>query len=90
MDVVVNPPRPGEPSYDQFMKEKSQVLGELKLKATMTTETLNSIEGVTCNEVMGAMYAFPRLHLPEKFVAEAQVCGFAFVFVGSLILLNVT
>ena len=76
MDVVVNPPKQGEPSYDQFMQEKSKVLGELKLKATMTTETLNSIEGVSCNEVMGAMYAFPRLHLPEKFCAEAQVCEF--------------
>ena len=42
----------------------------------MTTETLNSIEGVTCNEVMGAMYAFPRLHLPEKAIAEAEVCVF--------------
>ena len=40
----------------------------------MTTETLNAIEGVTCNEVMGAMYAFPRIHLPETFVNKAKVC----------------
>ena len=66
MDVVVNPPKQGEPSYELFIQEKSKVLGELKLKAKMVTETLNSIEGVSCNEVMGAMYAFPRLHLPEK------------------------
>jgi len=39
----------------------------------MASETLNSIEGVTCNEVMGAMYAFPRIHLPEKALAEAKV-----------------
>ena len=39
----------------------------------MTTETLNTIEGVQCNEVMGAMYAFPRIFLPGKAVAEAKV-----------------
>jgi alanine transaminase len=75
MDVVVNPPKPGEPSYDLFIKEKNQVLGDLKLKAQMTTATLNSIEGVTCNEVAGAMYAFPRIHLPEKAVKEAESQG---------------
>ena len=49
------------------------MLGELALKARMTTEKLNSIEGVRCDEVMGAMYAFPRIFLPEKAVAEAKV-----------------
>jgi len=49
------------------------VLGELALKARMTTKTLNTVEGVRCNEVMGAMYAFPRIFLPDKAVAEAKV-----------------
>jgi len=56
-----------------ILQEKNQVLGELTLKARMTTETLNTIEGVRCNEVMGAMYAFPRIFLPDKAVAEAEV-----------------
>ena len=30
-------------------------------KAKMTTEVLNSMENVKCNEVAGAMYAFPRI-----------------------------
>jgi len=55
------------------MQEKSGVLGELALKAGMVTEKLNEIEGVRCNELMGAMYAFPRIFLPEKAVAEAKV-----------------
>jgi alanine transaminase len=75
MGVVVNPPKKGEPSYDLFEKEKSQVLDQLALKARMTTETLNSIEGITCNEVMGSMYAFPSVRLPEKAIAEAQIKG---------------
>jgi len=75
MDVVVNPPQSGEPSYDLFMKEKNQVLGDLKLKAQMTTATLNSIEGISCNEVAGAMYAFPQIHMPEKALKAAESKG---------------
>jgi len=55
------------------VQEKSDVLGELALKACMTTETLNTIDGVRCNEVMGAMYAFPRIFLPDRAIAEAKV-----------------
>ena len=72
MDVVANPPMPGEPSYAVFEKEREHVLGELALKARMTTETLNTIKGVTCNEVMGAMYAFPKIDLPKKAIDEAK------------------
>ena len=32
-----------------------------KKRAKLTTEVLNAMEGVKCNEVQGAMYAFPRI-----------------------------
>jgi len=63
MDVVVNPPMPGEPSYEQYMNEKKDVLNSLAQRAKMVAETFNSIEGVSCNEVQGAMYAFPKVKL---------------------------
>ncbi|ESO08006.1 hypothetical protein HELRODRAFT_185412 [Helobdella robusta] len=72
MGVVVNPPRPGEPSYRQFISEKDHVLGELKEKAQLTSRLLNEIEGITCNEVEGAMYAFPRIWLPPKAIEAAK------------------
>ena len=49
------------------------MLGDLLLKARMTTEKLNSVEGVRCNELMGAMYAFPRIFLPDQAIADAKV-----------------
>lgn len=73
MDVVVNPPKPGEPSYKQFIGDKERVLGELKEKARLTTHLLNEIDGITCNEVAGAMYAFPRIWLPEKAISAAKL-----------------
>ena len=39
----------------------------------MVHKILNTIEGVTCNEVMGAMYAFPKIDLPQKAIAKAKV-----------------
>jgi alanine transaminase len=75
MGAVVNPPKPGEASYKLFEQEKAHVLGELALKARMTTETLNSIAGVQCNEVKGAMYAFPRIDLSERAVQAAKEAG---------------
>ena len=39
----------------------------------MTTEVLNSMENVKCNEVAGAMYAFPRITLPKQVIEAAKV-----------------
>lgn len=72
IDTIVNPPLPGEPSYERYEKEKSEVLSQLKKKAQIITELFNSIEGIKCNEVMGAMYAFPRIFLPPKAIAAAE------------------
>lgn len=75
MDTVVSPPEPGDESYDQFIKEKSVVLSSFKERAQLVAETFNAMDGITCNEVMGAMYAFPRLHLPKRAVVEAKSRG---------------
>lgn len=72
MDVVVNHPKQGEPSYDTFMAEKNKVLGDLKFKANLASETFNSLPGFKCNTVAGAMYAFPRFELPPKAIQEAE------------------
>ncbi|XP_076468677.1 alanine aminotransferase 2-like [Babylonia areolata] len=75
MDVIVNPPKKGEPSYEQFCKEKTAVLDQLKEKAQLVTKVFNSIKGITCNEVQGAMYAFPNIQLPPKAVAAAKAAN---------------
>jgi alanine transaminase len=63
MDCVVNPPRPGEPSYDSFKEEKVSVLKSLAERAKLVADTFNSIPGMSCNPVQGAMYAFPQVSL---------------------------
>eukprot|EP00096_Caligus_rogercresseyi_P009820 TRINITY_DN3417_c0_g1_i1.p1 TRINITY_DN3417_c0_g1~~TRINITY_DN3417_c0_g1_i1.p1 ORF type:complete len:529 (-),score=164.11 TRINITY_DN3417_c0_g1_i1:129-1715(-) len=75
MDVVVNPPVPGEPSYEEFEAQKNKILSGLAEKAKFVADTFNSIEGFSCNVVQGAMYAFPQIHLPPKAVQKAEEAG---------------
>lgn len=75
MSCVVNPPKPGEPSYELFESEKQKILSDLKMKAKLVADTFNSIEGIHCNKVAGAMYAFPSLTLPEKSIKAAEAVG---------------
>lgn len=75
MECVVNPPKPGEPSYDQFILEKKGVLGSLANRAKMVADMFNSVPGMSCNTVQGAMYAFPQIKLPAKAIAAAKEAG---------------
>lgn len=75
LDAIVNPPQKGEPSYESFTKEKKDVLDSLKLRAKMVADTFNSMEGFSCNEVQGAMYAFPKITLPPKAIEAAKKDG---------------
>jgi hypothetical protein len=47
-------------------------------------EAFNSLEGITCNKAEGAMYLFPRLHLPQKAIGVVVVPGSGFGQVGNL------
>ena len=61
MDVVVNPPQPGEESYESFTAQKKAALESLAERAKLVADTFNTIEGFRCNTVQGAMYAFPQV-----------------------------
>lgn len=48
------------------------MLSALSEKAKLTEQILNSVPGIKCNPVQGAMYAFPRIFIPPKAVEEAK------------------
>ncbi|XP_046882844.1 alanine aminotransferase 2-like isoform X1 [Hypomesus transpacificus] len=75
MDLVVNSPQPGEPSHNSFIKERTATLGALAEKARLTEQILNTVPGISCNPVQGAMYSFPRITLPDRAIREAQEMG---------------
>ena len=45
--------------------EVTSIKDSYKKKAKMTRKVFNSMENVKCNEVAGAMYAFPRITIPN-------------------------
>uniref|UniRef100_A0A667XII7 alanine transaminase n=1 Tax=Myripristis murdjan TaxID=586833 RepID=A0A667XII7_9TELE len=77
LDLVVNPPQPDEPSYTTFIKERTAVLAALAEKARLTEEVFNTVPGIRCNPVQGAMYTFPCITLPQKAISQAKEKGLA-------------
>ncbi len=73
--MVLHPPKPGDASYELYNKEKMAILDSLKRRAKLVVESLNAMEGVTCNRVEGALYAFPRLQLPKYLLEQAEASG---------------
>ncbi|OEL38824.1 Alanine aminotransferase 2 [Dichanthelium oligosanthes] len=75
--LVMNPPKAGDESFESFMVERDGILSSLARRAKALEEAFNSLEGITCNKAEGAMYLFPRLHLPQKAIGAAQAAGTA-------------
>jgi alanine transaminase len=74
-DLMVKPPTAQDTApevYEQFKKEEESIFKSLKYRAEMVTKFLQGMKGVTCNQVEGAMYAFPRIHLPPRAIEEAK------------------
>ncbi|KAF1740221.1 hypothetical protein MXB_1930 [Myxobolus squamalis] len=46
-----------------------------KSKADFLHYQFNSIPGITCNKIQGALYAFPRLNLTNSFIKHAKDLG---------------
>ena len=73
--LMVNPPQPGDYSYNQFRAEKDALIESLKRRARLITDAFNSLEGVVCQETDGAMYSFPRITLPPAAIEAAKANG---------------
>jgi len=71
--VMVRPPRPGDPSFALFDRQRREILESLRQRAASLEKGLNAIEGIQCNALTGAMYAFPRIELPRG-VTDTAYC----------------
>ncbi|CAF0921866.1 unnamed protein product, partial [Brachionus calyciflorus] len=74
MDTVVNPPKPGEQSYELFQQEKGVVLSGLKEKAQLVTELLNKIEGVKSIEHAKKNEMEPDMFYCLEMVEQTGIC----------------
>jgi alanine transaminase len=69
---MVNPPKPGDESYDTYILEKTAVLSSLQRKAKILGEGINKIDGMSLDMPQGAMYGFVRFELPPEKGVDVQ------------------
>lgn len=72
VELMVNPPKSGEPSFETYEKETSGIFNGLQQRATALYKAFNEMEGVHCNDPQGAMYLFPTIKLPQKAIDAAK------------------
>lgn len=75
VELMVNPPRPGEPSYELYEKEYNGIFEGLRARATALHKAFGQMEGVECGEPQGSMYLFPTITLPAKAAEAAKQEG---------------
>jgi alanine transaminase len=75
MALMMHPPVEGDPSFPLYAQERDAILDSLKRRARLVARAFDDLDGVSCNEVEGSMYAFPRLLLPPAAVEAAQRQG---------------
>lgn len=77
VDLMVNPPRPGDASYESYRTELEGLYQSLRRRSKKLEAAFNAMEGVTCQPAFGSMYLFPRIRLPNKAIAKAKEVGMA-------------
>ncbi|CAL8462271.1 g1802 [Coccomyxa elongata] len=75
MALVMNPPKEGDPSYKLYAEERNELLASLKRRAVKLHKTLSALQGVTCTEPEGALYAMPHIRLPQGAIEAAKKVG---------------
>jgi len=73
--LMVKPPAVGEASHAMYADERAAILESLYTRARLIADALNALPGLSCNAAEGAMYLFPRIHLPKAALAAAAAAG---------------
>ncbi|CZT45841.1 ALT1 Putative alanine transaminase (glutamyc pyruvic transaminase) [Rhynchosporium secalis] len=72
VEMMVNPPKQGEPSYELYKQEYDGIFAGLQKRATALYEAFKEMEGVECDDPQGSMYLFPTIKLPQKAIEAAK------------------
>eukprot|EP00188_Purpureofilum_apyrenoidigerum_P005429 Plantae.Rhodophyta-Purpureofilum_apyrenoidigerum.ctg7058.p1 GENE.Plantae.Rhodophyta-Purpureofilum_apyrenoidigerum.ctg7058~~Plantae.Rhodophyta-Purpureofilum_apyrenoidigerum.ctg7058.p1 ORF type:complete len:496 (+),score=101.05 Plantae.Rhodophyta-Purpureofilum_apyrenoidigerum.ctg7058:379-1866(+) len=70
--LMINPPKKGDPSYELYNKETTEIYESLKRRAMKISDVFNKLDGITCNPVEGALYCYPQIKIPKKAIEEAK------------------
>jgi alanine transaminase len=69
------PPAPGDASHARYAAERDAILTSLRGRARKLNAALARLEGASCEDAEGALYAFPRIRLSPRAIAAAAAAG---------------
>jgi len=75
VELMVNPPKEGDPSYKLWIEEATAVHESLKRRAEKLVSAFRTMEGMSCTKVTGALYAFPQITISKKAFLAAKAAG---------------
>lgn len=75
VELMVNPPKPGSPSYPVYEEEYNSIFKTLQSRALALYEAFKRMEGVSCAKPQGSMYLFPTIKFPQKLIERAVQDG---------------
>jgi alanine transaminase len=75
VELMVNPPKEGDPSYELYTAEYNAIFDGLRTRAAALHKAFAEMEGVECGDPQGSMYLFPTIHVPPKAVEAAKAEG---------------
>uniref|UniRef100_A0A914BUL4 alanine transaminase n=1 Tax=Acrobeloides nanus TaxID=290746 RepID=A0A914BUL4_9BILA len=75
LDCLLNPPKPGDESYETWNNEKQTIIKYLREKSLIFHENINSIPGLECNPIQSSMYYFTKIDMPSKAIEESKKLG---------------
>ncbi|CAI5758864.1 unnamed protein product [Candida verbasci] len=66
MELMINPPKEGDESFELYKKETDSIHYDLQTRAEALYNAFNQMEDINCDKPMGAMYIFPKLNFDSK------------------------
>ena len=72
LEMVVNPPVEGSPSYPLFKKEQDAILNNFSSQSSVLVDVFNRMEGVRCQKAKGGMCLFPTVEFPPAAIEAAK------------------
>lgn len=75
VEMMVNPPKKGEESYELDQKERAAIHESYQSKATALYEAFSKLENIEVHKPQGAMYLFPRIFFNDAIIDRANQLG---------------
>ncbi|MCJ1364972.1 hypothetical protein MMC16_004090 [Acarospora aff. strigata] len=72
VEMMVNPPKDGDPSYPLYRQEYDGIFQGLQKRATALYDAFKQMEGVESQHPQGSMYLFPTIQLPPRALEAAK------------------